>query len=122
MRSRYCAYAIGGCGEYLLSTWFAPMARHLSSAELSQKNCEWLGLTVLNSGVDGDSGHVEFEARYRDQTQLASLHEKSVFTRVDGRWLYVGGEVSRKAPAPRPGRNDLCACGSGKKYKKCCLN
>jgi len=22
--------------------------------------------------------------------------------------------------APSPGRNDLCACGSGRKYKKCC--
>ena len=22
--------------------------------------------------------------------------------------------------APKPGRNDLCSCGSGKKYKKCC--
>lgn len=21
----------------------------------------------------------------------------------------------------RPGRNDLCFCGSGKKYKKCCI-
>ncbi len=24
--------------------------------------------------------------------------------------------------APRAGRNDLCPCGSGKKYKKCCLH
>jgi hypothetical protein len=23
--------------------------------------------------------------------------------------------------APKPGRNDPCFCGSGKKYKKCCL-
>jgi uncharacterized protein YecA (UPF0149 family) len=23
--------------------------------------------------------------------------------------------------APRAGRNDPCPCGSGKKYKKCCL-
>ncbi len=23
-------------------------------------------------------------------------------------------------PAPRPGRNDPCPCGSGRKYKKCC--
>ena len=23
---------------------------------------------------------------------------------------------------PRPGRNDLCSCGSGKKFKKCCGN
>jgi hypothetical protein len=22
----------------------------------------------------------------------------------------------------KPGRNDLCPCGSGKKYKSCCLN
>jgi uncharacterized protein YecA (UPF0149 family) len=22
---------------------------------------------------------------------------------------------------PQPGRNDPCPCGSGKKYKKCCL-
>lgn len=22
----------------------------------------------------------------------------------------------------KPGRNELCPCGSGKKYKKCCLN
>jgi len=24
-------------------------------------------------------------------------------------------------PAPKPGRNDPCHCGSGNKYKKCCL-
>ncbi|MDK9721646.1 MAG: SEC-C metal-binding domain-containing protein [Rhodospirillales bacterium] len=23
---------------------------------------------------------------------------------------------------PKVGRNDLCPCGSGKKFKKCCLN
>jgi hypothetical protein len=25
------------------------------------------------------------------------------------------------AQAPEPGRNDMCPCGSGKKYKHCCL-
>jgi hypothetical protein len=25
------------------------------------------------------------------------------------------------SPATRPGRNDRCLCGSGKKYKQCCL-
>jgi len=24
-------------------------------------------------------------------------------------------------PAPRPGRNEPCHCGSGRKYKHCCL-
>lgn len=30
----------------------------------------------------------------------------------------------RHAPivsGPKPGRNDPCSCGSGKKYKKCCM-
>ncbi|MEI8296053.1 MAG: SEC-C metal-binding domain-containing protein [Alphaproteobacteria bacterium] len=29
---------------------------------------------------------------------------------------------SNHAGMKKLGRNDLCACGSGKKYKKCCLN
>jgi preprotein translocase subunit SecA len=28
--------------------------------------------------------------------------------------------VSQEKPAKKPGRNDPCPCGSGKKYKKCC--
>jgi len=36
----------------------------------------------------------------------------------------VGGEGRTKEPITREqdkvGRNDLCPCGSGKKYKKCC--
>ncbi len=29
-------------------------------------------------------------------------------------------QLTRKPP--RVGRNELCPCGSGKKFKKCCLN
>jgi len=29
--------------------------------------------------------------------------------------------VVRKSP-DKPGRNDPCPCGSGKKYKNCCMN
>jgi uncharacterized protein YecA (UPF0149 family) len=35
----------------------------------------------------------------------------------------VKGVPIRKAPASSPlGRNDPCPCGSGKKFKKCCMN
>jgi uncharacterized protein YecA (UPF0149 family) len=27
-----------------------------------------------------------------------------------------------RRPEPKTGRNELCPCGSGKKYKQCCLN
>lgn len=40
-------------------------------------------------------------------------------------WLDYGSESSPGVPYVRPepkvGRNDPCPCGSGKKYKKCCL-
>lgn len=36
-------------------------------------------------------------------------------------WSMVDAEDSVKAEtAPKVGRNELCPCGSGKKYKKCC--
>lgn len=30
-------------------------------------------------------------------------------------------QVPFRHETPPPGRNDPCLCGSGKKYKKCCL-
>ena len=34
-------------------------------------------------------------------------------------WKSMGPRVETVRKAPEPGRNDLCPCGSGKKYKKC---
>ncbi|MDB3966362.1 YchJ family metal-binding protein [Porticoccaceae bacterium] len=95
MRSRYSAYSLGGYGEYMLKTWFAPMASDLSAEELSKSDTEWLSLTVLGSGTSGNSGWVEFKAVYRDNQRSVEMHEKSVFTLQGNRWFYIGGEVSR---------------------------
>ena len=35
-------------------------------------------------------------------------------------WKSMGPRVESIRKQPEPGRNDLCPCGSGKKYKKCC--
>lgn len=32
-----------------------------------------------------------------------------------------GGLMTEVRDEPKVGRNDPCTCGSGKKYKKCCL-
>lgn len=34
-------------------------------------------------------------------------------------WRSLGPRIEAVRKAPEPGRNDLCPCGSGKKYKKC---
>ena len=119
MRSRYVAYAKGGFGEYLLRTWFPATAKGQTAESLNQSNTEWLGLTVHSSGVDSNSGFVEFSASFKEEGELMEMHERSEFTFIAGRWFYIGGDVSYKTRTV--GRNEPCPCGSGKKYKKCCM-
>ena len=98
VRSRYSAYALGGYGDYLLATWFAATAGASTAEELSEKTVEWIRLEVLSREQTGDKATVEFNAYYRepDQPDVRLMHETSVFQRSGGRWLYVGGEVSRQ--------------------------
>jgi uncharacterized protein len=35
-------------------------------------------------------------------------------------WRNIGPRVAQVIKTATPGRNDVCSCGSGKKYKKCC--
>ncbi len=35
-------------------------------------------------------------------------------------WRNIGPRVAQVVKGSKPGRNDACACGSGKKFKKCC--
>lgn len=94
MRSRYVAYALGGCGDYLLATWHPASAQGLSAPMLSAKGPRWCQLEVLAKSQHGDEGMVEFNAWYEDENgERTVLHERSIFSRVAGRWLYVGGEV-----------------------------
>jgi len=94
MRSRFSAYALGGYGDYLLKTWFAPMAKGLTAEELSKQGLQWVSLEVLGSGVTDKQGWVEFKATYREEGKIHVLHEKSVFTLSGDSWLYIGGEIA----------------------------
>ena len=93
MRSRYTAYVLGGHGEYLLKTWFPPMAKTLSVSELSEKTHQWINLDVLGSGRKDTEGWVEFKATYQEKNTKSILHEKSVFTCIGHQWFYIGGEI-----------------------------
>ena len=93
MRSRYSAYALGGYGEYLLKTWFPPMAAGLTAIGLSKHTQEWLSLEVLGSGAKVSKGCVEFKATYQINGVTSVMYERSIFSLIDERWLYVGGEI-----------------------------
>jgi len=128
MRSRFVAYATGNL-HYVQATW------HSSTRPADVANVEsmqWLRLEIIStSETDEESGqaYVEFKATYKDSGMQESLygilHERSRFIVEDGCWRYVDGEqfdTDASKTIKKPGRNEPCFCGSGKKYKKCCGN
>jgi HEAT repeat protein len=58
-------------------------------------------------------------ARVKELNALFSNYRKNIEqAKLEDR----GRVVPFKRESPKVGRNDPCLCGSGKKYKKCCLN
>jgi SEC-C motif-containing protein len=92
MRSRYSAYVLG-LEDYLLATWH-PATRPAALALNAPPRPQWLGLVVTaHTTVDEDHATVAFVARYKLNGRAFKLAETSRFERVDGRWLYVDGDV-----------------------------
>ncbi len=127
MRSRYAAYALGKLDHVeRTATPEALEGFNRQDSERVVDESKWLGLEILRTvdGGEGDqTGQVEFVFRYSLRGQTYAQHELSTFCRKDGAWLYSSSEINPKSPPVRvtkEGRNDPCACGSGKKHKKCC--
>ncbi|MBM6550214.1 YchJ family protein [Marinomonas ostreistagni] len=127
MRSRYSAFALGYF-DYIAATQRLINEPDIRGDDIAQSNgqTQWLELEI-NDTQDGQeddmTGMVAFTAHFQEGQHSGQLQERSLFEKVDGRWLYIAGEHEVK-PATKAvekvGRNDPCTCGSGKKYKKCC--
>lgn len=97
MRSRYTAFARGDTA-YLLATWHpSTRPRRL----VLDEGRTWTGLEVLGStgGLLGDAGTVAFRAHYRAGGRDGVQAERSAFTRVGGRWAYVGPDPDGQPPS-----------------------
>lgn len=128
MRSRYSAHVTGDI-DYLITTWQAPDPTLLDRAAIEQwaKSCHWQSLVVHSTrkgGSNDQEGWVEFSAYYKtdpdDPSTLQCHHEASYFIRRDHQWAYIDGQTLEDSA--KVGRNDPCPCGSGKKFKRCCLS
>ncbi len=64
-------------------------------------------------GPDCDHGH--------DHAHQAQGHVHGPHCNHDHGHHHHAPAVTYQRSAPKVGRNDACPCGSGKKYKKCCL-
>lgn len=92
MRSRYCAYVLGD-GDYLRATWHPDTCP--ADLDLDQEpRPKWLGLQVKHHETQGpDAARVAFVARYKIAGRAYRLEENSRFVRLNGRWLYVDGDL-----------------------------
>jgi SEC-C motif-containing protein len=128
MRSRYSAFVVENI-EYLIQTHHPKTRNQLNKTELTEwaKSSDWKKLVILDTvkGRESDrEGVVEFQAHYENKGEAFVHHERSHFVFEDGRWFYFDGVMADQTyvrDKPKVGRNDPCPCGSGKKYKKCCL-
>ena len=128
MRSRFTAYAMN-LVDYLIKTTHPGQQAALKKEQtyLAPDNTEWTRLEILHteSGQKGDkTGVVEFKAWFRQppDTTEQCYQERSDFIQENGRWYFIYPNLPQ-APVThkQPGRNDSCPCGSGQKFKKCCL-
>jgi SEC-C motif-containing protein len=128
MRARYSAYTQHEV-DFLLGSVHpdSPGEVDRRSTEAWAKHAEWQGLEIIErsgGGANDDEGRVEFVAKFSIKGSPQRHHERAVFRRHNGKWLYWDGQEIRPQPisGPRikPGRNDDCPCGSARKFKKCC--
>ena len=86
-------------------------------------------MAILLTPIRAFTGETEWRAH--DLTDAETEHIRNAITpnvrEIHAYWLARRDEhAPASAPAhrtePRVGRNDPCPCGSGKKYKKCCLH
>jgi len=142
MRSRYTAFTKVDV-DYLKKT-LAPESRGDFDAAATKQwaqNAKWKALkinSVQNGGQGDKKGVVEFTATYETNGETQDHHEVAQFRKSDsGQWLFIDGDSHTHKEGeghqhhhekpqtvirefPKIGRNDLCTCGSKKKYKKCC--
>jgi SEC-C motif-containing protein len=125
MRSRFTAHALNDV-EHLHRTYLPTAHRpYVAAPDDDAPPLNWTRLVIHSheNGPKPDTAFVDFTAYHRDDSGDHPLHEKSEFLRVAGQWLYSRTVRQGPAPlksAPKVGRNDLCPCGSGKKFKQCC--
>lgn len=128
MRARYCAF-VRGNDNFISLTDNPAIAKtdDYYQAVHTTGELNWVNLEIVEtSPITDNQGYVTFKASYIEDDKIVVLEEKSRFEKKLNstgamQWFYMDGKAKYAEPI-KIGRNDVCPCGSGKKYKKCCAN
>lgn len=118
MRSRYSAYCMAN-STYLVDTLHPSQHTAQIKAEIAAfaSSVHFCRLTIKSANQTEDRGQVSFTAYFLHGQKLDVIEEVSDFILLD-RWYYHSGKLTEAEPT-KIGRNDICPCGSGKKFKLC---
>ncbi len=118
MRARYSAYML--CKkDFILGSWAFETRPEVLTIKSETR---WFSLEIVDSGpvsAQSTSAHVSFIAKYIEDKTIFILEEQSTFIKRSNCWFYLSG-VSRSV-SQKLGGKAKCPCGSGKKFKRCCL-
>ena len=107
------------CEGYIRGVGMAPESWLLAEEEVGA----WLGAIALFT----NQTDLDLYKKFTDE-EISQLQQKipAAAQAIHSYWLEQRDELSVQQPfvneEPKVGRNDPCPCGSGKKFKKCCLH
>jgi hypothetical protein len=95
-----------------------PALMHVHNELIADTHAMLVGLMLMPWVATADAAALYLPAQILDQSK--SLFDPEDMAARLKKYHYArAGAPSVRAPS-RPGRNEPCACGSGKKYKRCC--
>jgi SEC-C motif-containing protein len=125
MRARYSAFVTHAI-DFIVASTHSRTRDEIDMTFIREwsETSTWHGLEIIETKeVNENKAFISFEAQFTQNGEDHRHREKSLFEREHGHWRFVTGEELKnptvRYETPRPGRNDPCPCGSGKKYKKC---
>ena len=88
-----------------------------------KKGCHTKRYKTIEVKVDNIESNMTFGAGDTDTDLLESVCVQHEIDHLNGmRLLDRAQQLTIRREKPKIGRNEPCHCGSGKKYKKCCIN
>ena len=99
--------------------------QYVGAMKTAKAGYDWEGAAERLPAVLKKLGREDEQARIARRYPRPSDRERQKAKLTDASAWDDGPSVDlddgQLAPVAKLGRNDLCPCGSGKKYKKCCL-
>jgi hypothetical protein len=102
------------CNDYPTKVAASRLQSHCRRRKYKHRADSWFGICLSCEGV------LRFGTSNREKWQHDAALEVST-RRMDTAPRRIAGLLDKPLPRRKLGRNDPCPCGSGRKYKKCCL-